>query len=394
VYRMGDANMSDTARVSSRIRGHRLVVTAGEWAYHFDRTGRLLFAIGPNQVVRRGLDNRVLRVIAPPGSGVVHRKYQMLDPFEKADFYHRAYKIAQASLATLAADQAEQWEASLGSWSPEALAADEESFRKVYFPVSILPPDQYHALVVQVTLGCSYNRCLFCDFYRDRRFHIKTTEELQLHLDRLEEFMGPRIPDRSGIFLADGNAFVVPTAKLLKMMELIRRKFGAPVSQEFYTFMDTFTVEHKTAEDLRCIYEHGLHTVYTGLETGSNRLREFLRKPGTAEEAVSVLNTLKDAGFRIGVILLVGVGGPAFADEHLHESIRTLRNIRFTSGDTVFLSPFVEPHETGYDEWIHENRLVPFTEDEIGEELNRWRRALAPLPAKVTLYSIREHLYS
>ncbi|MCL6444619.1 MAG: radical SAM protein [Alicyclobacillus sp.] len=386
--------MPRTASVSSAIRGHRFVAHADDWMYHFDRTGRLLLAVGSGQVVRRGLDDHVIQVISSCGRGPAGRQYRTLDPFEKAAFYRRAYKVALASLASLPAGQAAQWLPLLRQWSPEALAGDEQAFRKVYLPISILPPDRYHALVVQITYGCSYNKCLFCDFYRDRRFHIKTTEELEIHLDRLRDFMGPRIADRSGIFLADGNAFVVPTARLLAMMDLIRRKFDGPVSEDFYTFMDTFTLEHKSAQDLYRIYDHGLRTVYTGLETGSNRLRAFLRKPGTSEEAVQALNTLKGAGFRLGVILLVGVGGPAFAEEHLNETLQALRNIHFTEGDIVFLSPFVPPRQTGYDEEVRANALVPFTEAEIAVELNRWRRTLAPLHAKVTLYSVKEHLYA
>lgn len=385
--------MLRSASASSRIHGHRLIVQADDWMYHFDRTGRLLLAVGPRQVVRRGLDNRVVQVFTP-GIGPNHRIYKTFNPIEKANFYRHAYEIAQATLASLPADQAERWQLLLSRWSPETLAADEQAFRNVYLPISILPPDQYRALVVQITHGCSYNRCLFCDFYRDRRFHIKTTEELQLHLDRLKDFMGPRIADRTGIFLADGNAFVVPTSRLLTMIELIRQKFGTTVSQDFYTFMDTFTLERKSIEDLRRIYDHGLRTVYTGLETGSNRLRAFLRKPGTAEEAVNALNTLKDAGFRLGTILLVGVGGPVFADEHLYETLKILRLIRFTREDIVFLSPFVEPSQTDYDQQARAEGLVSFTEDEIDRELDLWRDALRSLPAKITLYSVKEHLYS
>ncbi len=371
-----------------------MVVQAGDWRYHFDRTGRFLFGVRAHEVVRRGLDDRVVQVRTQAGAGITGRTYRTLNPEEKAAFYRRVYALARASLDSLPATEAARWRALLEGWTPEALAADAQAFRQVYLPISILPPDQYHALVVQITHGCSYNRCLFCDFYRDRRFHIKSEDELQVHLDRLQRFMGPRIADRSGVFLGDGNALVVPTGKLLTMMELVRERLGSSVGQDFYTFMDTFTLEHKTPEDLRRIYEQGLRTVYTGLETGSNRLRAFLRKPGTAEEAVAAMNRLKEAGYRIGVILMVGVGGPKFAREHLAATRQALNGIHFTPGDLVYLSPFVDPHDTGYDEQARAHALGAFTDEQTREELARWRRALASLPAKVTLYSIREHLYA
>ncbi|WP_067923094.1 radical SAM protein [Alicyclobacillus shizuokensis] len=386
--------MKHSVTTTANVRAHRMVIQAGDWRYHFDRTGRFLFGVRAHETVRRGLDDRVIQVRLPAEGGIIGRTYRTLDPVEKAAFYRRAYALARASLGSLPAEQAAEWKPLLERWTPEALAADAHAFRQVYLPINILPPDQYHALVVQITHGCSYNRCLFCDFYRDRRFHIKSKDELQIHLDRLQRFMGPRIADRSGVFLGDGNAFVVPTDKLLSMMELVREQLGSSVSEDFYTFMDTFTLEHKTPEDLRRIYEQGLRTVYTGLETGSNRLRAFLRKPGTAEEAVAAINRLKEAGYRIGVILMVGVGGPKFAREHLAATRQALNGIHFTPGDLVYLSPFVDPHDTDYDEQARAHALSAFLDEQMEEELARWRRALASLPAKVTLYSIREHLYA
>lgn len=378
------------------LRGYerKLVVRTGDWMVHFDCTGRLLLGVGPHEVVRRGLDNQVVQVVSHNDYGLLRRTYQSFDPLQKDIFYRRAYEVALAALTLLSTDQRDAWQSLLEQWSPAKLANDTESFQGVYSPIRILPPDQYHALVVQITHGCSYNQCLFCDFYRDRQFHIKSIEELRIHLDRLIDFMDTRVAHRTGVFLGDGNAFVVPTAKLVTMMEVIREKFATSVSQNFYTFMDTFTTGQKTPEDLGVIYAHGLRTVYTGLETGSDRLRTFLRKPGTAKEAVNTLNVLKAAGFRLGVIVLVGVGGPAYAEEHLSETRRALEGIHFTPGDIVFLSPLVDPQETGYRKIAQDNALVPYTEDEIASELRRWKRSLAALPIKVSLYSVKEHLYA
>ncbi|WDL95397.1 radical SAM protein [Alicyclobacillus sp. ALC3] len=380
-----------------------------------------------------GLMPRATAVIDPTVGALVYRAYHELDTGAAADFYRSAYGAARRTLQTMmsAADggvdlnheQWVEWARRLAQWSPEALATDAAAFRTVYSPISILPPDQYHSLVVQVTLGCSYNKCLFCDFYRDRRFHIRSEIELEAHLDHLMAFLGPRVADRKTVFLADGNAFVVPTERLIRMITQIRRRLSATAGAsgstgnagtgglldatggiEFNAFMDTFTLEYKTLDDLRRIYEAGLHTVYSGLETGSNRLRQFLAKPGSAEEAVEALNTLKAGGFRLGVILLVGVGGPAAADEHLADTLQALQQIKFTDGDLIYLSPFVDPDAiTGYRATLTAGGFDSFTQDGLAQELVRWRRALAamqmpdgdarPLPAKVTLYSILEHIY-
>lgn len=385
--------MSPMTGLSSKVLGNRLMVLQGPWILRFDQTGRFLSASGPGRAVRRGLDDRLVRTRTLPAAGLLGRRYEVLEAGEKPAFYRRVYSAALSSLASLPRDEARVWRDRLARWTPEALTTDREAFDNVYLPISILPPDQYHALVVQVTHGCSYNRCLFCDFYRDRRFHVKTPEELDRHLERLRAFMGRRIEERSGIFLGDGNAFVVPTARLIGMLEQIRRTLGDNVAGEFYTFMDTFTSEHKSPQGLRRIYDHGLRTVYTGLETGADRLRAFLRKPGTAREAVHVLNALKEVGFRLGVILLVGAGGPAFAEEHLDGTLEALRNLHLTSEDVIFLSPFMEPEDTDYERQARAAGLATFSEPETAGELRRWQQALAALPARITLYSIKEHLY-
>ncbi len=379
--------------VSTNRETHILRIHTQESFIHFDRTGRFLRRIWPNQVIRRGLDGRMLQVKLIRKGKTADREYRDLPEAEKEQALAAVYR--QAIDILRAHHPGDPWIKVLERWSPALLAEDRQAFDKVYLPISILPPDQYNSLVIQVTHGCSYNQCLFCDFYRDRKFHIKSMEELQRHIANVKDFFGERLADRHGIFLADGNALVIPTQRLEAMLDLMTVAF-APGAVQFSTFMDTFNAKHKSVQDLQSIRAHGLDKVYVGLETGANRLRAFLHKPGTAAEAASALTSLKEAGFRLGVIILVGAGGRSFAAEHLEETLDVLKDVPLTKDDTIFLSPFVEPNLPEYTEESGVMNLAALTEEEISAEVSRFKRRLRGMevyPAKITLYSILEHLY-
>ncbi|MCJ7802913.1 MAG: hypothetical protein MUP82_11220, partial [Candidatus Marinimicrobia bacterium] len=130
-----------------------------------------------------------------------------------------------------------------------ALQQSAKEFSNIYLPISILPPDQYMSLVLQLTEGCNYNLCTFCNFYRDRPFKIKSVNDLELHLSKVKSFFGEGINLRKSIFLADANAIAVPQNRLIEGLELIRNKF--PPFKNYYSFIDVFTGLKKSANDFK-----------------------------------------------------------------------------------------------------------------------------------------------
>ncbi|PWI56888.1 radical SAM protein [Sulfoacidibacillus thermotolerans] len=386
--------MSHNDEFTVRVQHDKLRVRQADKQYLFDRSGRFLLYATDGQVIRRGLDHRMLKIDVPRYGGLPARRYTEMTREAKAQFLETAYVLAKTALRQAQGAEIEYFRAIFSTISIEQLEQDAKAFLQVYLPVSILPPDQYHTLVVQVTHGCSYNRCLFCDFYRDRPFHIKSRTELQSHLKQLQEFFGERMRDRTGVFLGDGNALVIPTERLVEMIQLMKEKLGNPVTDTFSTFMDTFTLDHKSQAELQRIREIGLETVYIGFETGADRLRAFLDKPGTADEAVQAVIKLKTAGFRIGLILLIGAGGDEFVKEHREQTIKALARIPFTAGDVVFLSPFYMPEHTPYEQKMEQAKFQALSEVAMEQELLFWKAQLSLLyPAKITLYSIKEHIY-
>lgn len=275
-------------------------------------------------------------------------------------------------------------------WSPRRLLDEQARFSLAYSPISILPPDQYYSVVVQVTRGCSWNQCTFCTFYRDRPFTTLPLTEFQAHLEQVGALLGGSLALRRSIFLADGNALMVSNARLLTALASVRAAFpGRPVSG----FVDVFTGQRKSAEDWRALRDAGLKRVYVGLETGHDPLLAWVNKPGGREASRQFVSQLKEAGLEVGVIVMTGLGGLTYAAGHVADTSALLEQLPLSSGDLVYLSPFVEhgPYVTR----ATEDDVAPLPEvDRLTQEM-LFRSLLSTVHpgVQVARYDIREFIY-
>ena len=271
--------MPGVGAITVRIRPQVINLLVGDEApsYSFDLAGRLIGAFAGGVNYRRGLDNRVLSKWRG-ADGVRQRRW--LEPEEARQFLVEAYDLAHRVATVTDAPGL----AVLQRWDWAALQADARRFGEIYRPVSILPPDQYLALVVQATEGCSYNQCTFCDFYRDRPFRVKSADELRAHIAAVRAFFGPAIGLRKSLFLADANALVVPMPRLRAWLDVIAEARLLSVDAGIFSFLDAFDVQRKTADEWAELAARGLRRVYIGMETGDDGLLRWLRKPGMAAD--------------------------------------------------------------------------------------------------------------
>ncbi len=300
-------------------------------------------------ICRRGLDGSMVEVSSVREDGAWTRRIRHLDPDD-----------ARSRLGRMRATLLEGWEA-LGH--PEELRRairvdpfqDAQDFQRIWRPVMILPPDQYRALVLQLTEGCSYNRCSFCTFYKNRPYRVLSLEHFRRHVEEALAFLGEGLSWRRGIFLADANAANLPDEELVPALEMLRRRFSqAPAScpgcnprhlQRVSSFLDSFSSPQRAVADWRNLVGLGLQSVHLGLETGSDRVLRLLRKPGSAAQAEALVRTLKEAGLSLGVIVMTGVGGRALADEHVRQTAALLNRLPLDAGDRISLSEFEpDPH--------------------------------------------------
>ena len=378
--RMADGR---SLQVMVRQQAINLLLDNDSPSFTFDPAGRLHGAFVDGRNYRRSLDNRVLCKWSELADGRSHRCRRWLLPDEARAVVDLVKGVAsqaveQAAQAPLAVQEALK---AVTAWDWPRLEADRQRFQSIYTPVGILPPDQYLALVLQATHGCSHNACTFCTFYRDIPFRIKSPDEFRNHIAGVLDFFGPALLTRRSIFLADANALVVPMPRLLALLEVLAEvasgrwqaaggklqvasdalqvtDHGPPSAISdpppaisrlpLFAFIDAFHVERKSVADWQELSGRGLQRVYIGMESGHDPLLRWLNKPGNAVDVLDAVQTLKAAGVAVSVIVMAGVGGAAFADAHVRDTVALLNAMPLASGDLVYLSEFKEQPGSAY----------------------------------------------
>src|SRR5690606_34305073 len=154
------------------------------------------------------------------------------------------------------------------------------------------------------------------------------------------EFMGPALPWRRGLFLADANAANLPFDHPSGALRHLRERFPAKPCDfdRAASFLDTFTANRRSVPAWAALPALGLEVLYLGVETGNLQLLRMLRKPGHPERVADLVGRLKQAGLRVGVILMTGVGGRALAQRHVEDSAALLNRLPLDGQDRVYLS--------------------------------------------------------
>ncbi len=356
--------------------------------FAFDLEGRPISWYDAGRIHKRSLASDV-HVRAREGA---KRRRFVLDPAAaRAAFGALLERVAEVPRAGLSPEVRGRL-ADILAWTPERLLAERARFDAAYRPVSILPPDQYLAIVVQATFGCTWNRCTFCNFYQDRPFRARPLGEIERHLARVATLLGRAASLRRRLFLADGNALILANARLRPVISATKRIFpGRPL----YGFVDVFTGERKPVEDWVELRELGLERVYLGLETGHDPLLAWMNKPGSANAAAEFVGTLKAAGLRVSVIFMVGAGGERFAGAHVRDTLALAARLPLGAGDLVYLSPFREHPDSPYARRARDEGIAPLDGEGAASQHRVLRDGIrSALPAaQVAAYDIREFVY-
>ena len=187
------------------------------------------------------------------------------------------------------------------------------------------PPSEARSLLLQVTLGCSHNSCVYCDMYRDKKFRPKAWEQIEADMReaaRLAEQPGRRGFRSKRVFLCDGDALILSTRRLLQILAGIREHL--PWVERVGTYGDTRSVGKKSVEELKQLREAGLGIVYHGMETGDPQVLEQIDKGGTRPELIETADKLRAAGLTHSVIVLLGIGGTALSEQHARSTASAL----------------------------------------------------------------------
>ena len=203
------------------------------------------------------------------------------------------------------------------------------------------PPSEARSLIFQVTLGCSWNRCLFCTSYGTKEFLVRPYEAVER--DIVE--MSGRHPDARRIFLADGDPMAAPTGHLLKVLDLLNRRF--PSLERISTYAGPTNLMAKTPEELRMLKERNLDLLYLGIETGNDELLKRVGKGATADQIVEGCGKALQAGLRMSAFIILGLGGMDGSRVHAKDSACVVNRIdpQFLATLTLMVGPDARAYE-------------------------------------------------
>jgi radical SAM superfamily enzyme YgiQ (UPF0313 family) len=372
---------------------------AGGDAIHFDLDGRLHRAWLDGDSYQRGLDGRLRRVRIRRGDGFRDLDIELSGAAESERILDRVHAAAAEAAGLLPPGASPQLADPLRratAWDRDRYRQAEERFHRTYDPIPILPPDQNRALVVQLTSGCSWNRCTFCHLYRDATFRLKTAGELRAHLRGVLDLAGRALPLRTGLFLGQANALVVAQSKLTPLLELLHedlRAAGAPAAlHRFAAFIDAFSAS-KSAPELAALRALGVDGVSLGLESGSAEVLARLGKPMEVEGAIGLAGALREAGIALGTIVLVGAGGRRLASVHVRETVAAVGRLARGAGDRVYLSPLIVHPGAAYEAASSDLGVLDGRELMAQAAAIRFGLRQAGVRSPIALYDIRRFVY-
>jgi len=180
------------------------------------------------------------------------------------------------------------------------------------------PPSEAESLILQVTVGCSYNRCTFCGAYRGKSFRIKRFEEIKEDVDEASSY-GPGI---RRVFLADGDALIIPQNDLLRILDYLTLKLKGLERVGIYA--NAKDILRKSLEELKALKKRGLGILYLGLESGDPEVLKRIKKNVTVDQLIRAARRVKESGILLSVTVILGLGGVERSQIHAKETGRVL----------------------------------------------------------------------
>jgi radical SAM superfamily enzyme YgiQ (UPF0313 family) len=202
------------------------------------------------------------------------------------------------------------------------------------------PPSEAASLIFQVTEGCSHNGCLFCYMYRDKKFRVKPWDDVKAEIDEAASL----VPHVRRVFLADGDAFALPAKSLERILVYLYGAF--PHLQRVTAYATPGNLLKKSVDEMRRIRERGLTILYYGVETGDPELLEKIGKGATPDEMVEGCRRATEAGFKLSITVILGLGGKGLSLRHARNTAKLLNRIqpRYLSALTLMLGPCEEEY--------------------------------------------------
>jgi len=178
------------------------------------------------------------------------------------------------------------------------------------------PPSEADSLILQVTVGCSYNRCTFCGAYQGKRFRIKSFEEIKEDIDEVSPYRIRRV------FLADGDALIIPQEELIQILSYLRKKIRGLERVGIYA--NAKDILQKDIEELKALKDLGVGILYLGLESGDAEILKRIKKNATVDQLIRAGKRVKASEILLSVTVILGLGGVERSQDHAVETGKVL----------------------------------------------------------------------
>jgi len=202
------------------------------------------------------------------------------------------------------------------------------------------PPSEANSILLQITTGCSHNKCTFCGMYKGSRFSIKDDATIMADID----FAAQHCRRQHRLFLCDGDALILPQKRLVPILAAIRAKL--PWVTRVGTYANTKSIRRKTVEELAELRELGLKIAYMGLESGDDKVLTAINKGSDSARMIDMGRNIRAAGIKLSITVILGIAGIEGSRRHARESGRVLTAIdpEYVGALSLMLTPGTSLH--------------------------------------------------
>ena len=248
------------------------------------------------------------------------------------------------------------------------------------------PPSEANSMIFQVTLGCSFNKCSFCNMYRTKEYIERPWDEIKTEI----ELAAKAYPETQRVFLADGDALNLATDKLIQILEYIHVKFTNLKRVSCYAMPKN--ILQKKDDDLDNLRAAGLDMLYVGIETGNDVLLKKVTKGATSRGIIQSCQKARRHGYTLSCMIILGLGGKTHTNEHIRDTAGVVSEIApdYLGALTLYLEDEI------YNEFMtkFDEPFTPLDDIAVVEELERLISDMNPLTPVIFRANHASNVYS